>query len=137
MGWAYSDLIIDETQDETGALGLSFLSRHMITLDFPRYLVYVRRGRDADRKDEIDMSGLVIVRVASQDIAHVSEGGPAYQAGLRDGDIILAVDGKAADKWDLIDLRILLCSKDGCLISLTYWRDGESRKTKFFLRRRL
>jgi hypothetical protein len=137
LGWDYPNLIVAETQADTPAFGLSFLSRHMITFDFPRYLFYIKKGEQFGRTDEINMSGLTVIRLNSHDIAQVDVGGPADEAGIRDGDVILSVDGKAADTWDLADLAALLSSKNDCQISITYWREGETQTVAVKLRRRL
>ena len=137
LGWNYRNLILQDTEGNSGAFGLSFLSRHMITFDFPRYIFYAKAGLQFDRQSELDMSGLTIERVASHVVGTVTEGSPAYQAGIRDGDVILSVDGKAAKDWDICNLSAFLRSQDGREISVSFWRDGETQNVTFKLRRRL
>ncbi|WP_218220391.1 site-2 protease family protein [Nesterenkonia sp. Act20] len=53
--------------------------------------------------------------------------GPAYEAGLRPGDEILAFDGQPVDEWD--ELTGLIRESAGESSSVTYLRSGEERST--------
>ncbi|MFC1955599.1 S1C family serine protease [Chloroflexota bacterium] len=57
-------------------------------------------------------------------ITQIVEGGPAIQAGLDVGDIIVAIDGEATDM--VMELtRILHAAQIGQKIAITFWRDDE------------
>lgn len=65
-------------------------------------------------------------------ISHVTEGSPARQAGLREGDVITAIDGTAmngpADVTAAVRQR-----KPGDVIRITLLRDGDKREEKVTL----
>jgi PDZ domain len=137
LGWNYRDLIINETKDDASRFGLSFLSRHTITFDFANYIIYFKPAHDFDDHNEIDMSGLTVLRIGSKNLATVAEGGPAFNAGLRNNDTILRIDNKPAADWDLIDLKLLLSSHPGRKISIRFQRSLFPRTVTFQLQRRL
>ncbi|GAA1137262.1 M50 family metallopeptidase [Nesterenkonia lutea] len=53
--------------------------------------------------------------------------GPAYEAGLRPGDEILAFDGQPVQQWD--ELTALIRESAGESSSVTYVREGDQRST--------
>jgi regulator of sigma E protease len=64
--------------------------------------------------------------VAPAEVGRVTEGGPAAQAGLRTGDRIAAVDGKAVQYWE--DLARVVQTAEGRLLAVTVQgRDGSQR----------
>lgn len=60
-------------------------------------------------------------------VAQVEKGSPAEKAGLREGDIIIAVDGKKVDGPENLSLLIAQ-SSPGTEVELTIIRDGKQRK---------
>ena len=61
LGWHYHDLIISETKSKTASFGLPFLSRHMVTFDFPHFIFYMKPGRGFSRRDEFQVDGPVVL----------------------------------------------------------------------------
>ncbi|WP_297671453.1 DegQ family serine endoprotease [uncultured Desulfovibrio sp.] len=56
----------------------------------------------------------------------VMEGEPAAQAGMKDGDVILAVDGKNIEDASAL-LRVIADKTPGSKTVVTVWRDGKTR----------
>jgi S1-C subfamily serine protease len=89
----------------------------------------------ADQGDELDAQGAQVTRVL--------EDGPAWNAGIREGDVITAIDGQSlfetlpGDREDGFDLdrsipvqRLLAIARElepGQEVQVTYLRDGEER----------
>ena len=72
-------------------------------------------------RDIADSVGLKSSRGAL--VTEPSEGGPAGSAGIRSGDVIVAVDGTEID--DALDLSRTIAGKDpGTPVEVTIWRDG-------------
>ena len=58
------------------------------------------------------------------DVTQVSAGGPAEEAGLKPGDVIIKVDGQEVDASDLTDVSNKVKGNPGTTVDLTILRDG-------------
>src|SRR5579862_457200 len=58
-------------------------------------------------------------------------GTPAYRAGIRPGDIIVAVDGKATDNMSTSDVADLLRGPRGTTVHITVAREGADKPIEF------
>lgn len=58
-------------------------------------------------------------------------GSPAYRAGIRPGDIIAAVDGKATDSMSTSDVADLLKGPKGTTVHITMLREGSEKPLEF------
>ncbi len=132
----YSDVIIGEGTFNT--LGLGFLARHVVTLDFPRGRMYLKKGKRFDRVDETDMSGLHLLKVSGKVTVHsVDKDSPAQKAGIEAQDIILTVNSKSAGEMNIFALRSLLGSGDKKKIDMTIKHDGTKKAVSFLLKKRI
>jgi len=66
-------------------------------------------------------------------LAEVVRGGPADEAGLREGDVILSIDGAAVSDTDAMRYRIATRGADGAA-KFEIWRDGERKTLEVALR---
>jgi len=134
--FAYEDLIFDDGY--LSCLGLSFLSRHIVTFDFPNSKVYFKKGKDFERVDETDMSGLHLLRILGRTVVYsVDEGSPAHKAGIRGSDIILKVGNKDASEYDMWELRWLLSSGDKKKVAMTIKCGDDAKEVSFLLKRKI
>src|SRR5580658_8450972 len=58
-------------------------------------------------------------------------GAPAYRAGIRPGDIIIAVDGKQTDNMSTSDVADLLKGPKGTSVKITVLREGSDKPLDF------
>jgi carboxyl-terminal processing protease len=63
------------------------------------------------------------------------EGSPAEEAGLRAGDVILAVDGEPTDGWTVDDLRNAVRGPKGTDVTLSVLHPGESQPVELVITR--
>ena len=132
----YADIIFDEAN--MSHLGLSFLSRHIVTFDFPNSRMYLKKGKGFKKNDETDMSGLHLLRISSQTVVYsVDEGSPAQKAGIRGNDIILKVGDKDANMYDILELRRLLMSGDKRNITMTIKDSNDVKDVSFLLKKKI
>lgn len=87
-------------------LGLSYLSRYIVTFDFPNQKMYLKKGKRFDQSDARDQSGLHILRLEGQTVvAIVDSGSPAARAGIEPKDVLLKLDNLNAQKTRIHVLR--------------------------------
>ena len=118
-------------------VGGGLLKRFVVTLDYDHQLMYLKPipGK-VDDLDTFDRSGMWL---NSSDkgfgVVNVDDSAPAAKAGIAAGDVIVAVDGKAASSMHLYDLRRRLRNDPpGTEVALTVERNGKPRKVTLVLR---
>src|SRR5256886_8610479 len=62
-------------------------------------------------------------------------GTPAYRAGIRPGDIIVAVDGKPTDNMNTGEVADLLKGPKGTTVHVTILREGMDKPMEFTMQR--
>lgn len=119
-------------------LGLSFLSRHIVTFDFSNSRMYLEKGKEFKKNDETDMSGLHLLRISNKTVVYsVDEGSPAQKAGIRANDVILKVGNKDANTYDMWELRRLLMSGDGRKIMMIIKHGDDVKEVSFLLQKKI
>jgi hypothetical protein len=132
----YQGLILNVSN--SSRLGLQFLSRHIVTFDFPNSKVYFKKGRNFKKADEADMSGLHLLRTSKGTIVHsIDKDSPAKKAGIRANDVILSVQNKDANKYDIWELRRLLMFKNRHEITMVIERGNYIREVSFLLEKKI
>lgn len=132
----YADIIFGEAN--MSHLGLSFLSRHIVTFDFPNSRMYLKKGKGFKKNDETDMSGLHLLRISNQTVVYsVDENSPAQKAGIKANDVILKVGNKDANIYDILELRRLLMSGDKQNITMTIKDSNDVKDVSFLLKKKI
>jgi hypothetical protein len=115
-------------------LGMGFWSRFLVTYDFPERKVYLRRSAGYGRPDRRNATGLRLWRKNdSIEVHSVVQHSPAFRAGLKEGDVLLELDGLVAEKTSLFALRQVLCN--GGPLSCVVRRDTQERRVSIDQRR--
>ena len=118
-------------------IGGEVLRRFRVFFDYGRRQMILEPGRELTRPFEGDMSGLRIRaqrRLDSLIVAHVMPGTPADEAGIRSGDVVVAVDGKPVTSSTLRELRPRL-RRLGESVSLSILRGTERAEARLATRR--
>jgi hypothetical protein len=120
-----------------GILGADLLSLFTLCFDYGRSEMWIARDASAPAAPEYDASGLVLVTRAplldAFEVAHVVEGSPAAEAGVRVGDRLVSLDDRPAASHDLASLRAVL-SRPGGTVGLVLERGGTHRRVALELR---
>ena len=121
--------------DYGGELGNGFFSRFKVTFDYARRLLYLEPGRAYAEPDRFSHSGVWLTIDAGRLVVALVGGGTVGErAGLRAGDIVTAVDGKAAGSWSPEALSLLLERGEiGRQVTVEFLRDGAKRKVTLTL----
>jgi hypothetical protein len=89
-------------------LGLGYLSRYVVTFDFPGGRLYLKKGGTFDQPEPCDRTGLTLRRIAGKATVYaVAKGSPAESAGIRPKDLLDEVEGKGLDRWSFHQLSRL------------------------------
>jgi hypothetical protein len=113
------------TEGDVSCLGLEYLSRFIITFDFPNKLLYVGEGKAFGKRDGRSLSGLHLVRTNSRIVVDLIDAdSPAERSGLNMGDTILTIDDRDADKTSLVELRRVF-RQENRTVNITAERDGK------------
>jgi hypothetical protein len=124
----HKDLDFDEGRPgaptSCGILGLTFLRRYNVTLDFPNRLMYLRKSKHFDDPELRDLSGLHLLANDGRIVIRaVGQNSLAARADMREHDLIIRIDGKEVKPVDLQAFRRALCS-NGKTVRLAVQRDG-------------
>ncbi|MGH8162137.1 MAG: aspartyl protease family protein [Gammaproteobacteria bacterium] len=109
-GVRHRGLIMDDGVGEDNLLGLGFLSRYVVTFDFPGKTMYLKPGARFSEPSRYDLSGAHIWRPNDTTVIDsVDRYSSAEEAGLEARDVIVAIDSRAAESLTLFQLRKVLC----------------------------
>lgn len=107
-------------------LGLRQLSRFVVRANFPEHALYLNRGAHFDLPDFTATSGMSVVFVNQRIVVRsIEPGGPAERAGVRSGDVIMAVNGRPASSYDRAGLAAEFTRQAGRLMDVEVLRDGD------------
>jgi regulator of sigma E protease len=121
-GWAAVNLQLVRRLGESGTLSLSVRDQGS-TVESARQLRLKDWLRGVDEPDPIASLGIRPWRPALEPVlAELDPQGPGYAAGLRVGDRLLALDGRALDDWQQLVERVR--ALPGQSVSLLVERDG-------------
>ncbi len=115
-------------------MGLQFLRRFEIDLDFPNRQAYFRPSPQFDSPDRWNLSGFVVDRVENQIVVHsTEEGGVAEQHGIAKGDVILQMNGIPTSEMRLEKIGELK-QEPGTQLRLLIQRDAVTREVTLELK---
>lgn len=121
-----------------GVIGGEILRRFKVVFDYSRQQLILEPNRHFSEPDEYDMSGLLLIAEGEDfkilKVRHLIEDSPATEAGLREGDVISAVNGTLASKLSLEQVRAMF-KKEGQSYLLSIRRGGERMQIRIRLRR--
>jgi S1-C subfamily serine protease len=121
----------------TGNLGNTLFRHFVLTLDYERQQVIVEPGDDFAREFPHGKAGLGMWRPEGDEIKvlYVSDGTPADEAGFKEGDTVVSINGIAVEHFDgLVAIRALLRERAGAQYTFGVLRDGVPMELRLTLR---
>lgn len=129
-GRDYPDVILQESLQN--ALGLGFLKRHHVILDFPFNRLYLQPHKNYTYKEEVDKSGIRLVSQNKKVIVFSIK--PIRGANIKDlkkGDEIISVNGRR--DLSLYQIREVLRGKEGSALAIVLKRGGKPHEINIIL----
>lgn len=121
-------------------LGQEFLSRHIVTFDFPNKIMYLKKGKNFDKQPDIIIPiGVTGFVVNSKDyvVEKVDPNSSAYQKGIREKDILVKVNNETIQNMNITEFMkclIKLPDTNGGIIPFTFKR-GDDTFTAVFIKK--
>jgi hypothetical protein len=134
------DYKIGDTSDNhvlQGTLGGEILSRFDIILDYFDKKIYLKKNYTYSEPFEYNLSGIELIAsgidLKKFEVISVLPGSPAEKAGIKNGNLILEVNGINAIDLTLNEINHTLRSKPGRIVKLKIDSDGRILKVRFRL----
>ena len=124
------------SEDYAGNIGNQILERFKCTFDYEHRTLYLEPGKKYRDPDHFSRTGVQLARFGSDVKAvQVIPGSPAEMAGLKEGDQVIAVEGKPVGVWSVDDVEKLFDQgAAGRKILIDVSREGKKRSLKMYLR---
>lgn len=121
-----------------GVIGAEILRRFRVVFDYSRRQMILEPNRQVSTPDEYDMSGMLLTAEGNDfktlKVRQLIEDSPATAAGVREGDLIAAVNGTATSKLSLEQIRRMF-KMNGKSYLLSIKRGSERVQIRMRLRR--
>jgi hypothetical protein len=119
-----------------GLIGPDVLSQFDVTFDYARSRIILEKNRNYGRHDSYDRAGVWMGQNGQHfTVVDVIAGGPAQAAGVKQGDTILAIDGKNTNTLVLPEVREGMRRRPvGDKVSLLLESQGQQRTVVITLR---
>ena len=122
---------------DAGTIGGEFFRRFKVIFDYSRGRIILEKNKHFSEPYKYDASGLFLAAEGTNfetlKVLRAAKNTPAFEAGLRDGDVIATIDGDPTSKFSLEQIRQMFTQK-GRIFRLTVKRNGNTIKTKIMLR---
>jgi hypothetical protein len=123
---------------DAGFIGTDLLRRFTVVLDYQSHRMLLQPNADFREPFRVNMSGLELITGATNykviTVKHVRANFPAATAGLREGDEIVAVNGRPASAYGLDELAKMF-KREGAEYRLAVRRGGKMMNARLKMKR--
>jgi hypothetical protein len=134
---SYFDSLKMGRTPRNGAIGGEVLSRFTVIFDFPKELIHLKKNPAFKKRFHYNLSGVTLKAKGSKlnvfEITEVRRESAAEKAGVRAGDVVVAINGMSANDLNLNLLTGFFNLKPGKKIHLVLDRKGERIRMDFRL----
>jgi len=111
-----------------GNIGGGILKRFTVIFDYGNSRMILEPNANFAYEDNLDMAGLWLTRENdTTKVDFVVDDSPAGNAGIKEGDVIVKINGQPAEELPLRDIRQTLMSGAGETVTLTISSEGQER----------
>lgn len=119
-----------------GNIGGGILKRFTVIFDYPNNRMILEPNRNFACEDNFDMAGLWLTKDNGTTIVDfVIKDSPAERAGIKEGDLVVKINGQPTKDLLLRDIREMLKVSDGKKVSLTINSDEEEKDIELTLKK--
>ncbi|MCP4290485.1 MAG: PDZ domain-containing protein [bacterium] len=125
-------------QDNAGLIGGRIMAQCTTFLDYAGKRLILEPNKNYSKPFFWNKSGITLKTLGRKNFHHfivsdVVENSPGQKAGLKNGDVIMEIDGIPADEWDAHEVSDLFRGSDRKL-KVVLNRDGENRSVSIILK---
>ncbi len=111
-----------------GNIGGGILKRFTVIFDYTNSRMILEPNADFGYEDNLDMAGLWLTKENDTTrVDFVIEDSPAGRAGLKEGDVVLKINGQSSKDLLLGDMRDMLKAGEGKKVSLIISSEGKEK----------
>ena len=122
------------SQKLDGNIGGGILKKFTVIFDYPGQRMILEPNANFSSEDDYDMSGLWLTKEGDTTrVDFVIKESPADKKGIKEGDVILKINGQATKDLLLRDIRNQLREEPGKKVSLTINREGKEKNIELEL----
>ena len=134
----FSQVLATRIQHQ-GSMGGAVLKRFKVIFDYAHGKIYLKKNRMFKKRFEYNMSGMEMLvtgpLLSTFAVGKISPDSPADRAGIREGDIVLSVNGIKPPTLTLGMYNSIVNRKPGRAVTVRVFQDGKIVKKKFKLKR--
>jgi hypothetical protein len=120
---------------EPSIMGLGLLSCHTVIFDFPACRMHLLGAHSPVLLSRPNVAGLVLAKEGGMIVVRdVLPRGPALEAGIRRGDVVLKINDVEAESLDVAGAGSLLRSEESRTVNLTIQRDSREFRVSLLLK---
>lgn len=138
---SYMDTLKSTLTFRHGTVGGEILSRFNVIFDYPQGKIFLKKNHSFKKKFYLNLSGIDIRAKGSAlntfEITEVRKQSPAEKAGIKNGDLLIQINGALTRELRLNEINNMLNSKPGKKVSVVIERDNVRYTVRMVLENQL
>jgi len=119
-----------------GNIGGGILKRFTVIFDYPNKQMFLEPNANFSYEDDFDMAGLWLTKEGDTTrVDFVIKDSPADKAGIKEGNLVVKINGQSTKDLLLRDIRKMLQADQGKKISLIINSEGKEKNIKLKLKK--